>query len=118
MAFAETFQRFRVIIILPFAVMKISLVKTAYAFIVLCGILYALVELRGPNGIPGLLEKRREVREYEAGNEQLQRELAQKQERIDRLRNDPRQQEIEIRQRLKLAAKGEKIFILEDTKKK
>lgn len=97
--------------------MKISVVKAAYALIVLCGITYAFVELRGPNGIPGLLEKRRQVHQYEAGNEQLHREIEQKQERINRLQNDPREQEIEIRQRLKLAGPGEKIFIIDDKKK-
>jgi cell division protein FtsB len=97
--------------------MKISLVKTVYALIVLCGIVYAFAELRGPNGIPGLLDKRRQVREYEVSNEQLQREIEQKQERIQRLQNDPRAQEIEIRQRLKLAGPGEKIYIIDDKKK-
>ena len=97
--------------------MKISIVKTVYALIVLCGIAYAFAELRGPNGIPGLLDKRRQVREYEMSNEQLQRELEQKQERIQRLQNDPRAQEIEIRQRLKLAGPGEKIYIIDDKKK-
>ncbi len=97
--------------------MKISVVKAVYALIVLCGIVYAFAALRGPAGIPGLLDKRRQVREYEAGNEQLQREIDRKQERIERLRNDPREQEIEIRQRLKLAGPGEKIYIIEDRKK-
>jgi cell division protein FtsB len=97
--------------------MRISAVRTAYAIIVLCGIVYAFVALRGPNGIPGLLEKRRLVQEYEMSNEQLQRELEQKQERIQRLQNDPGEQEIEIRQRLKLAGPGENIYILDDKKK-
>ena len=97
--------------------MRISAVKAAYAIIVLFGIAYAFVVLRGPNGIPGLLDKRRQVREYELSNEQLHREIEQKQERIQRLGNDPREQEIEIRQRLKLAAPGEKIFIIDDKKK-
>ena len=97
--------------------MKISVVKTAYALIVLCGIVYAFVELRGPNGIPGLLDKRRQVHEYEMSNEQLHREIEQKQERIQRLQNDPREQEIEIRQRLKLAGPDEKIYIIDDKKK-
>jgi cell division protein FtsB len=97
--------------------MKISVVKTAYAFIVLCGIVYAFVALRGPNGIPGLLDKRRQVQEFEIGNEQLHREIEQKQGRIQRLQNDPREQEIEIRQRLKLAGPGEKIYIIDDKKK-
>src|SRR5437660_4557798 len=97
--------------------MKISIVKLAYALIVLCGIVYAFIALRGTNGIPGLLDKRRQVREYELSNEQLHREIEQKQERIQRLGNDPREQEIEIRQRLKLAAPGEKIFIIDEKKK-
>ena len=97
--------------------MKISVVKAVYALIVLCGIAYAFVELRGPNGIPGLIEKRRQVRQFEAGNEQLHRDIEQKQERINRLQNDPREQEIEIRQRLKLAGPGEKIYIIDDKKK-
>jgi len=57
------------------------------------------------------------VQEYEMSNEQLQREIDQKQERIQRLQNDPGEQEIEIRQRLKLAGPGEKIYILDDKKK-
>ena len=61
--------------------MRISAVRTAYAIIVFCGVVYAFVALRGPNGIPGLLEKRRLVHEYETSNEQLQREIEQKQER-------------------------------------
>src|ERR1700733_3368573 len=97
--------------------MKISIVKIAYTLIVLCGIFYAFVELRSPNGIPGLLEKRRQVQDYEVGNEQMHREIEQKQERIQRLQSDPREQEIEIRQRLKLAGPGEKIFIIDDKKK-
>jgi cell division protein FtsB len=97
--------------------MKISVVKTAYAFVVLCGIVYAFIALRGPNGIPGLLDKRRQVQEYEISNEQLQRQIEQKQERIQRLQDDPREQEIEIRQRLKLAGPGEKIYIIEDKMK-
>jgi cell division protein FtsB len=97
--------------------MKISIVRTAYAVIVLCGVIYAFVALRGPNGIPGLLEKRRQVHEYEMSNEQLHREIEQKQERIQRLQNDPQEQEIEIRQRLKFAGPGEKIYIIDDKKK-
>jgi cell division protein FtsB len=97
--------------------MKISIVKTGYALIVLCGVIYAFVELRGPNGIPGLLGKRRQVQEFEMSNEQLHREIEQKQERIQRLRNDPEEQEIEIRQRLKFAGLGEKIYIIDDKKK-
>ena len=98
--------------------MKISIARSAYAFIVLCGIVYAFVVLRGPNGIPALLEKRRQVHEYEMSNQQLQREIEQKQERIIRLQKDPDEQEIEIRQRLKYAEPGEKVYIIDDSRKK
>jgi cell division protein FtsB len=57
------------------------------------------------------------VHEYEVNNEQLHREIEQKQERIQRLQTDPQEQEIEIRQRLKLAGPGEKIYIIDDKKK-
>ena len=98
--------------------MKISGVKTAYAIIVLAGIIYAFVALRGPNGIPGWMEKRREVQEFELINARLHREIEQKQERIERLQDNPAEQEYEIRQRLKLAKPGEKIYILDDGAKK
>jgi cell division protein FtsB len=96
--------------------MKISLVRAGYAFIVLCGIIYAFIALRGPNGIPGLIEKRRQVHEYEAVNEQLHREIEQKEDRIHRLESDPREQEIEIRQRYKFTAPNERVYILNDKK--
>jgi cell division protein FtsB len=96
--------------------MKISGVKTVYALIVLCGILYAFIVLGGPNGIPAMFEKRRLVKEYEVSNQVLQREIEQKQQRIKRLESDPAEQELEIRQRMKLAKPGEKIYILGDGK--
>lgn len=97
--------------------MKLPAVRAAYAVIVLLGVVYAFVVLRGPAGIPGLLEKRAQVREYERINQQLHREIEQKQERIERLQENPTEQEFEIRQRLKLARPGEKIYIIDGTKK-
>ncbi len=97
--------------------MKLSFGKTIYALIVLCGVIYAFVELRGPNGLPALMAKRQQVSQYETDNAELHREIEQKQERIQRLQNDPEQQEIEIRQRLKFAGPGEKVYIIDDKKK-
>lgn len=97
--------------------MKFSFLRALYALVVLCGVMYAFVELRGPNGIHAMIEKRRQVQELEGQNELLQKEIAQKQARIERLQSDPREQEIEIRQRLKLAAPNEKIFIIDENKK-
>src|SRR5579862_4708988 len=94
--------------------MRNPALKIAYAIVVLSGVAYAFVSLEGPNGIPALLAKRRQVAEYERQNEQILRENTQKQQRIERLENNPVEQEMEIRQRLKLAKPGEKIYIIED----
>lgn len=95
--------------------MRNPALKTAYAIVVLSGVAYAFVVLEGPNGIPALLEKRRQVAVYEQQNQQIVRENVQKQQRIERLENNPIEQEMEIRQRLKLAKPGEKIYILDDS---
>jgi len=96
--------------------MRLSGVKTAYALIVLCAIAYAFFVLRGPNGIPGLLEKRRQVRQYELANTALEREVKGKEDRIRRLESDPAAQELEIRQRMKFTKPGETIYILDGKK--
>jgi cell division protein FtsB len=95
--------------------MRNSALKTVYAIVVLCCVAYAFVELQGPNGIPALLAKRRQVAAYESENQEILRENAQKEQRIDRLENNTVEQEMEIRQRLKLAKPGEKIYILDDS---
>lgn len=97
--------------------MKISFVRSAYVLIVLCGVAYAFVELRGPNGIPGMLDKQHQVHEYEVSNEKLHREIEQKEQRIQRLQNDPREQELEIRQRYKYTGANERVYIIDDKKK-
>jgi cell division protein FtsB len=95
--------------------MRNPALKTAYAFVVLAGVVYAFVVLEGPNGIPALLSKRRQVAQYEQQNQQILRENVQKEQRIERLENNPIEQEMEIRQRLKLAKPDEKIYILDDS---
>ena len=95
------------------AQMRFSLRKAVYSFVVLCGVAYAFVSLQGPNGIPALLARRREINRYEQDNARLERQISLRRERIQRLANDPAEQEKEIRQRFKLAPPNEKIYILE-----
>jgi cell division protein FtsB len=95
--------------------MKNPVLKTAYAVTVLAGVVYAFVSLEGPNGIPALMARRRLVAEYERQNQQIMRENNQKEQRIDRLENNPLEQEMVIRQQLKLAKPGEKIYIYDET---
>jgi cell division protein FtsB len=94
--------------------MRNPALKTAYAIVVLAGVAYAFVVLEGPNGIPALLAKRRQVAEFEQRNQEILRENMQKEQRIERLENNPIEQEMEIRQRLKLAKPGERIYIFDD----
>jgi len=79
---------------------------------------YAVVALRGPQGIPGLIEKRKQIQELEKSNAALAREIEQKRARIGRLRDNETDQEREIRQRLKLVKPDEKVFMLQDQEKK
>ena len=73
---------------------------------------YAFIALRGPQGMPALMEKRRHIQELEEQNANLEREIQRKRERIERLKNSPSEQEMEIRKQLKLLRPGETSFIL------
>jgi hypothetical protein len=94
--------------------MKSSITKFAggAALVALAG--YAFIALQGPQGIPGLLEKRRLIREYEKKNGDLARQIEEQRARIGRFSDSPSGQELEIRQRLKLVKPDEKVFILQD----
>ncbi len=94
--------------------MKRSLIKLGYAAALLVAVSYAFFALRGPQGIPALAEKRRQIQEMEKRNAELARENEAKRDRIIRLRESPSVQELEIRQRLKLVRPDEKVYILQD----
>ncbi|MFN7995608.1 MAG: septum formation initiator family protein [Bryobacteraceae bacterium] len=92
--------------------------RFAYSVAVLMIAGYAFFALRGPNGIPGLIDKRHQIQELEKRNSDLAKEIEQKRARIARLRENQTEQEMEIRQRLKLVKPNEKVFILQDDEKK
>jgi cell division protein FtsB len=94
--------------------MKPSLTKIAYLSAILIAVGYAFFALRGPQGIPALAEKRRQIEALEKRNAALAREVEAKRERINRLRESPSLQELEIRERLKLVHPNEKVYILQD----
>lgn len=83
---------------------------------VLVGV-YGYMTLRGPQGIPALMEKWREIRKLEEDNANLQRENEYRLERIKKLQESPSEQELEIRKKLKLLRPGETSFILPDQPK-
>jgi cell division protein FtsB len=73
---------------------------------------YGVVALRGPQGIPALLEKQQEIRRLQETNTDLQREIQRKKERIERLKHSPSEQQMEIRKQLKLLRPNETEFVL------
>jgi cell division protein FtsB len=98
--------------------MKLPVPKFVYvvAFLALVG--FVAVTLRGPRGIPALIEKEHQIQELEKRNAALAQEVERKRDRIRRLVDSPAQQELEIRQRLKLVGPRDKVFILGDTARK
>lgn len=94
--------------------MKLSFWKIGYAAVLLAGVTYGFSEMRGPNGVSRLMQKRREIHLLERQNETLHKEIEAKKNRIGRLMDSPEEQELEIRKRLKLVKPGEKSYILED----
>jgi cell division protein FtsB len=81
-----------------------------FAFLAVAG--YSFVALRGPKGVTALLEKNRQIETMEKRNAALAQEIERRRERIRRLAEDPAEQELEIRQRLKLVHPGEKVYIV------
>jgi cell division protein FtsB len=83
---------------------------------VLVGV-YGYMSLRGPQGVPALMDKWREIRKLEEDNANLQRENDYRRDRIKKLQESPSEQELEIRKQLKLLRPGETSFILPDQPK-
>jgi cell division protein FtsB len=92
--------------------MKVSLARFGYLIAFLMVVSYAFFTLRGPKGIPALLQKQHQVEEIEKRNAALAQENERTREHIQRLSDNPAEQELEIRQRLKLVHPGEKVYIL------
>ena len=78
---------------------------------------YGYVAMRGPQGIPALRDKWREIRKLEQENADLQRENDYRRDRIKKLQDNPSAQELEIRKNLKLLRPGETSFILPEQPK-
>ena len=92
--------------------MKVSLARFGYLIAFLIVVSYAFFTLRGPKGIPALLLRQHQIEEIEKRNAALAQENERTREHIQRLSDNPAEQELEIRQRLKLVHPGEKVYIL------
>ena len=90
--------------------------RLGYTAAILAVLGYAVVTLRGPKGISGLMAKRQQIEQMEKRNATLAQENERLREHIQRLAENPAQQELEIRQRLKLVKPGEKVYLLNNSK--
>jgi cell division protein FtsB len=97
--------------------MKNAIRRTVFLLVVAVVGVYGYLALRGPQGIPALREKWREIRTLEEENANLQRENQYRRDRIKKLEESPSVQELEIRKKLKLTRPGETSFILPDQPK-
>jgi cell division protein FtsB len=76
--------------------------------------LIAVIALRGPNGIPALAEKRKQIQTLQEMNASLAADNERKRIRIEKLKHSRAEQELEIRERLKMLRPGETQLILPD----
>ncbi len=98
--------------------MTTTLRRAAYSLALAIMAAYGYIALSGPRGIPALRMRWNEIRQLEEQNANLQRDNEYKKQRIERLKNDPAEQELEIRRRLKVQRPGETTFILPEGQKK
>lgn len=98
--------------------MKSLLTRFAYVAATLTIAAYVFFALRGPQGIPGLMEKRKQIQVLEKRNAARAREIEQMRQRLTRLRDSQTDQELEIRRRLKLVKPDEKVFVLQDQERR
>jgi cell division protein FtsB len=70
-----------------------------------------LVTLSGPHGVHALMEKQRLIQELQKRNAIEAQRIERIKEHVKRLDDNPAEQELEIRDRLKLVHPDEKVFI-------
>ena len=97
--------------------MNTAIRRVAYIIAFILIGLYGYIALRGPQGIPALLEKRHAIQQLEEQNANLVRENEYKRDRIRKLKDSTSEQEIEIRKKLHMLRQGETSFILPDQPK-
>ena len=91
--------------------MNLSAAKLSYVAALVAAAVFAALTVGGPQGVPALIQKKKEIQEIEKRNAELARENEQQKQRIQRLKDDPTEQELEIRDRQKLVRPGEKVYI-------
>jgi cell division protein FtsB len=94
--------------------MKAPLTRFAYVLALLAVASYAFMALRGPRGVSAWLEKEHRIQMLEKRNGDLSKDIERARERIDRLSNDPNEQERITRERLNYVEKHDKVYVTGD----
>jgi cell division protein FtsB len=92
--------------------MKASLTRFVYVLVFLVAVAYAFFAV--PQGLHAWQDKQRQIQEMEKRNDSLAKQVERQKEYINRLKNNPAAQELEIRKRLKLLHPEEKLYIMGD----
>ena len=92
--------------------MKTPLTRFTYVMVFLMAVAYAFFAF--PKGMHAWQDKQRQVQEMEKRNDGLAKQVERQKEYINRLKNSPAAQELEIRKRLKLLHPEEKMYIMGD----
>jgi cell division protein FtsB len=90
--------------------MKAPLTRFAYVIVFLVVVTYAFFAY--PRGVQAWEEKKRQIQQMEKRNAALALEVERKKDHVNRLRDNPAEQELEIRKRLKLLRPNEKSYIV------
>ena len=92
--------------------MKAPLTRFMYVMVFLVAVTYAFFSF--PKGMHAWQEKQSQVQEMEKRNANLAKDVERQKDHINRLNNNPAEQELEIRKRLKLVHPDEKLYIMGD----
>ena len=92
--------------------MKASLTRFVYIVVFLVAVAYAFFAF--PQGMHAWQDKQRQIQEMEKRNDSLAKQVERQKDYINRLKNNPAAQELEIRKRLKLLHPEEKQYITGD----
>ena len=92
--------------------MKASLTRFVYIVVFLVAVGYAFFAF--PQGMHAWQDKQRQIQDMDKRNDGLAKQVERQKEYIDRLKNNPGAQELEIRKRLKLLHPEEKQYITGD----
>lgn len=88
--------------------------QIGYVAAVALACFYAFVVLRGPNGIPAMLERNHQVEALQKEIRDLDTKISDKKHFLDEVRKSPEVREREVRRQLNKVKPGETIIYLED----